>query len=870
MSTLPILVAPPGRADAVLDALVDWSALGLLRSFVWWRVEGEADRRQPILRVTGGRQEATTLADVMVEESFDRFRLCVLVPLFADQTQIPFRTTQGLKDQLLKSGRSELTAARLLISRTENYADNGDVAHQGWHNLLIAPQDSQGPSRSHDVLPPSNDPREIALYAAPALASLAGMWSEVDDSPLDDLDLLPNNYIRLARSFYRRLDAREVEDSLIAEVGSTADGLPLPEARVGRIVFVEDSGLAAQQMAESLWRHHADVLGGHRERQPEMTSEKIGVWRAIKMLFAFLGAALKRAPAQWWKATVAHASASIASSVTRTVFGASPSAYSVVVNGVGSDGRPASWSNTMAAAGNLKAAFPETQSDQHVVHRSEGTLWRDFVAGAFTLADGMERVAAMPPIQIGPYIGVMRRPDEIAPGPAGSYQMPGILGEELGITEIRPFDLLTAGQVGKRLEALVADPQLAREAIVINQRYREWGKACSHTFTAQVGRRLAARFAEVMQEAQEYLRFFDRYSKDSVDGRANQEQARQRHLATWLRILLGMLLLVLIVGVGLVAFSVIGWVAFAIIAAVGLVSWLSSSLVLFIRAQQALFQELNRLESDRTQMKVVEQNLKLALQDLTRLGDAYSQFLCWGEVLGQLLAHPFGTFHGRQRDGSRLGGAMPASTRLGVAAPVPDAMAEAIAQLRRKVFATGWLEQPWDALLSDASRRLGPSAYRLRTEPSLMFDESGEGTDSLLTSWVAALRKDGVGAAGSQALKDRVLGELHGSAELSSLLLANVRTGTAGTSHTRDSFMAGIGERHQPDDAFDRSLLGDEARAHELGLVEHRFFREGANDGLGRAAVQVDISDGVAPYQLAFIKARSTHQTFDLPDLEDF
>ena len=131
------------------------------------------------------------------------------------------------------------------------------------------------------------------------MSGLTGLWSGIDAAPLDGRDQLPAEQVRVARTFFRYLDADAVEMHMRQGVLTMSAGLPLPMVGSDRAVEVEDVSRAAAKMAAAFWDKHRAVLKGPRETALAVPVKEIGGLALLKEFFSFLGAALRGLPLAW-------------------------------------------------------------------------------------------------------------------------------------------------------------------------------------------------------------------------------------------------------------------------------------------------------------------------------------------------------------------------------------------------------------------------------------------------------------------------------------------------------------------------------------------------------------------------------------------
>ena len=277
--SLVLLAAPDGVLAGVRDALRDLSALGLIEEFLWVRLAPVDDQLSISAdKIIGGAAEPVTVQQVLSENQYHRVRVCCLSavlppsspestsqsfseptsrsfpeptsrsfpeptsPPFPEPTSPPFpepvegraRSTfdpveaeRELVDLVRRSsGTGEIERLRCVITRPGGVADAEDLGRDGWHNVIISPEDARGPGLGHQVLGPTDDPALIGGPAATAVAGLTGLWRGLPEAPLDDVAVPPGQSVRVGRAFFRSLDASAVEDSIRDGVTSVSGGLP--------------------------------------------------------------------------------------------------------------------------------------------------------------------------------------------------------------------------------------------------------------------------------------------------------------------------------------------------------------------------------------------------------------------------------------------------------------------------------------------------------------------------------------------------------------------------------------------------------------------------------------------------------------------
>jgi hypothetical protein len=269
-----------------------------------------------------------------------------------------------------------------------------------------------------------------------------------------------------------------------------------------------------------------------------------------------------------------------------------------------------------------------------------------------------------------------------------------------------------------------------------------------------------------------------------------------------------------------------------------------------VLAQRDLFAEMNLRQSQMGELESMQANLRTALQDVSRLSTAYGQLLSWCRVLGVVLRAPFGPAPVARPSPGQLFDGLPRSTQLGVADPGAEQAGDAAHAIERRLYALGWLTQPWQNMVNEA-------AARLREEPDMLFRMPGIGTQSGLDQWSYAVASGRVQPTGADALWDRVeqmFAEEH--SRVADELTGTVLVPGLGRHVPVQQFGAGITEHRRGRAApFDASLFTHAATTAGRSAVAVDETAV-AHCGLGYRAVAVQASDGLPPYDFAIFEPR--------------
>ena len=476
-------------------------------------------------------------------------------------------------------------------------------------------------------------------------------------------------------------------------------------------------------------------------------------------------------------------------------------------------------------------------------------MWVNFVNGALTLADGGRRAAGLEPIPVGSGVGVLANAADVVPSAAEQFSaIPTSLSAVIGVSSVEPVDVLGAANLRERLQRAYSDPAAGVEARTAGTELEGWQGVASRSYAWQVSSILSdflhrAR-GEVAQLVAQIQQAANRVSADE------RLRARQRAISVILKTYFWSLLLVLVVLAGIAALGWVRWPFALWTGGVMLGLYIVVSLALFLFAQRDLFAEMNLRQSQMGELEAMQANLRTALQDVSRLSTAYGQLLSWCRVLGAVLRAPFGPAPAARPSPGQLFDGMPRSTQLGVADPGEQQADDAVHGIQRRLYALGWLTQPWQDMINEA-------AARLREEPEMLFRMPGIGTQSGLDQWSYAVASGRAQPTGADALWGRVeqmFAEEH--SRVADALTGTVLVPGLGRHVSVQQFGAGITEhrrgRAAPFDASQFTHAATTAGRSAVAIDETQIAR----GGLGYRAVVVQASDGLPPYDFAIFEPR--------------
>lgn len=864
MTSFTVLVAPPGPADSVRDVLTDLSALGLTDRFAWW------DGRDRVLSVVDRGRASDQAVEMAVSAGAPtRVRVCVVVPFLGASRPLDMDTERNAVDIVTRSVGPgvQVDGVRVVIARTGTTAPTADLGRDGWHTVVLTPEDGPGPDRGSTTLP-GDDPLDAARSAAPAIASLVGMWVGVDEAPLDGQPIPPQGAVRLGRAYYRRLRTSEVGAAVRTSLTDFSKGLPRPMVNGVRAEYIEDSHLDHFTGAKSqeFWTRHAGVLHSSRTSIPPTTIKPVGFMAALRMFFGYLWTSLKGAPGRWYQAVVTKASSALAGTVHRVVFGSGDVDVAVVVNGRTRDGRPAGWANRTATAGRLDQQLQGSVTGEPYQRPDLSVVWQDFVAGGLTLGDGVRRVEAMPPGMIGTSPVVIRHPAQLAPGPEYAFtDIPGQLQARTGISRVEPADVLTQYDLDNQLSELGSDPALRYEAASTRERLAAWAAPFDQTYTRKVGLVMGNRLVELIAEIETLTGKLDSAGREEeVGGREAGRRKKRARLLRWLMIGLLVLVIAAVVVLVIVAAPVVA-------ASVGvglLLLGLLALAVSFYRSHRAFWAELHRRQVAASEAEINAKNLRAALQDFVRVSEAYQQYREWSGVLGRFIAKPFGATTGTVETLPTLSDTMPRAARVAKVVPISAAIDDCAAVIASQAFTSGWLTRPWNLVLEQGWLRFRPPGDQ-RFPEAMFAGRALEDSDPLI-QWRTSLDRDGIAATAGDELWSVATRELPRAWPTQMARLLSQVVDIAGRAQPTDAvtFLSGIDAPPSNGGVLDATLLQPQARVDgRHHVAPDGNWHRSAPVGLDRTAVVVQLSPAFEPWnlQLAVATADVGGQTYQIP-----
>ncbi len=854
LHALVVVAAPAGMRD-VLGVLADWSATGLIGSFLW--TDTVPDPEQTTIRgllVEDGLLSGCDIGRMVLDQSatIDEQRCCVLVPATSGVEALN-PDVEAQLDRILSdaAGKAHKTRLRVIATDGALKIPAQEINHVGWHNLIVAPEESTQPG-GHVALPTGVGLSGLTPLLASSVATLCGLWKDIPDSPLGALPISFSGDSRLFRPYVRFIDGTATQAQLEQAVLMPPVGNPRPSStKPGtRPTYISDEESCIADFANRWWKAHEEHFRGGAERVRLDEQRRIGKLDAIKRFFTFLASMFN--PAAWLRSWLHSVDEGINQYIQQSLYG-SDSRFVVSSKG--------NLQQRLDNLDDLDQRVPAAHKTQFEATPAFPELWKDFSYTAMTLLDAGERGVTAEPAAVSGQPGVLR---DVAPcAPDEYFLVNTTLGLPPALQKIAPADAFEKADLVAILTEMAANgnsPLAAQEL----ERERAWQDKIDKSFTAQIGTRFYQQSNSLIFGISQCLKALE----------ANSELDQKRFditlkkTRTRLIVLLLIALLLLAAGAIIGALAIIAWPVAATIMGAVFLGWLASSFAAFYSGMKPVFQEIERRRHIIPAQQVLTANLRADSRALRNTLVAYQQFKRWARIVTEFVNRPFGVSADGLNTSGQLIGGFPANVQIRELV-LPEAEQNRVAaELDHSFHTVGWLSDPWDAVVSDVKNRLGPKAASQLDAPSDIFADPG--TDDLpLALWSDLVMRDGIGHAPTTAATRKVDTYLDAGIEPWHVMRQARLIDVTGDSREAEGFIDAI-VNAEPGSAFDSRVLTTQGRVRAGVTVPDTLWHRDSSHCLSRMAVRVEIGQGIAAEYLASEArpAKAVDETNDSDDSE--
>ncbi|PWD51211.1 hypothetical protein C8046_11670 [Serinibacter arcticus] len=164
MSVQAVLLGGSGASEGLRDVLVDYSAAGLLEDFIWVPLTSVGPDTRCLV-VSAGTVTTARLVDVVADGLGQEVRFAAITALTTG-SRSPGSAEINTVERLLPLGAGR--RYRVLLTGSEGVdGDVRDAVLGGWHNVLLAPEDSDAPGAGQVLLGRSRPPPRSGACSRP-------------------------------------------------------------------------------------------------------------------------------------------------------------------------------------------------------------------------------------------------------------------------------------------------------------------------------------------------------------------------------------------------------------------------------------------------------------------------------------------------------------------------------------------------------------------------------------------------------------------------------------------------------------------------------------------------------------------------------
>lgn len=744
-------------ADDIRSRLSDLRAVGLLQDFLW--IDYAHPTNGAVVRsfTEEGTARLSTLDDALRSFSGDVL-LATIDPMDAQQPQDVAKLTEwvGAVDQRLIQASN--LRVRLLLSALPR--ESVDIAPlQGWSNLVLSPEEGGTPasSRIRPIKRTANG-FELAQFAAPAVASIFGLWRGMPEPAVLDPDTHrvietgDRQRFRLVRAFHRTIDAGDIEDKVRKAVFDPGQRLPQPQVNnISRAVHYANPEQLTDQCAQMFINQEISPLVSAPTAYEELQSHKVSGWAALKDNLRLYWSTVVGKPQDWVEGQRGAMNKNAATFLQKMLYGAD-SSVEVVLAGHSGKGSGATSVDELRQASEHTMRVAREQQFSLGQEPQLSRTWEAYHDYALGLVDGSWRdsidTKGLRNNQGNMYI-VQYGGQSVQDVSASFEGFHPLMTSTLGYTHesqatVAPFDPVGAERFAADIE--YTSQQTRNEAVSRKKHeFASWRAKNSTTFAWKVGQGLWEKLGHAQQK------YRDAHAKArELQELANSFQARDfnaenKALTRKLRTMW----IVFFVVLALMTYMVAGrynpdlplgeylqwfdwpWYVVGIILAVLL--FLVCSWAVFTKAQREIFDYVQRRKLLNRNQEIAAQNLATASAEISRISNAYNQFLSWSALLGRAIYAPFGRKETSSDHLRTPQSGLPENARIAQAVLNRDDAVRMTDEIRSHIFQTEWAHRSLKSLLDDMNdtferNRTGHSAVALNE----MWGMAGLGSSTAL------------------------------------------------------------------------------------------------------------------------------------------
>ena len=619
---------------------------------------------------------------------------------------------QRLQSEIRNTGVGYVAGAastNVIVAEVGASVDKQFPLVAGFSNLLLAPEESESPDIPASTVfrADSNDPEELALSVACKVAGLCGLWQGAQHIPV--VQLGADNGIRLVRTFYRRVDAQEIQKLLKARLFDVAQ-LPkvslTPGGNQVHVTTINNQAATNEQIAAEVIAHNAENIEAPREEARKQATQNMQALAVIKKMGALYAQNLVRWPGIFFS----NVSSGFKHLVENQVQGMLGEDSSIRVSDLESMPKE-------------RPQGRQPSRDLDFNRELYRPMWEEYIDTSLALADANPRRlvkdGGQPPYYLQSSSGgaaTARSASDIIPGPSAAFtveQLPPGLRSTADELPLQPYDV--KGIRGFRARLGAANSRGVDETL---QRFDAWERKHANSLAARLGnqldwneRRLWDDYLTARRDYEDalarsrkvpngnggagiwrwlgYVVFWSGAIFALAWGIGNwtAEQTPAGRLITW-----GW-----VQNLNNASGKTIFWMFF-----IWFLLWLICWLIQVWLFTKQIFQAATTRREILSEERAAKINMEAAWQAYLNIQHAYLQFLSISRIYGALLERPFGTVANAETKSPVPMNQMPASVLISTAEPDEAAINKFADDIRGEYYRQGWLDERVDVGLKRA------------------------------------------------------------------------------------------------------------------------------------------------------------------------
>lgn len=613
-----------------------------------------------------------------------------------------------LRDDVRNTGVSYVAGAaatNLIVAEVGGSVDKQFPLVAGFSNLLLAPEESDSPDIPASTVfkAGGNDPEEFALSVACKIAGLCGLWQGAQHIPVVEQESHDNG-IRLVRTFYRRVDAQEIQKLLKAQLFDVTD---LPKVRLTpggnpvHVTTIPNQAATNEQIAAEVIAHNAASIEKPRQESLDEATENMKATAVIKKLGGLYAQNLLRWPGIFFS--------NLSTGFKHLV-------DNQVQNMLGEHSRI-----RVGDVEKLPKERPQGRQPSMDVNFDRSLyrpMWEEYIDTSLALADanprGLVDNGGQAPYYLQSSSGganTARKASDIIPGPATAFtaeQLPPGLRANADELPLQPYDV--KGIRGFRAKLGSANSRGVDETL---QRFDAWERKHSNSLAARLGNQLDWNERRLWDD---YLAARRQYEDLAARSRTTPTGSGAASVWRWLGYVVfwSGAIFALAWGIGNWTAKQTptgreitwGWVQHLNDASGKTIFWMFFIwfllwLLCWLIQVWLFTKQIHNAATTRNQILSQEQaakmNMEAAWNAYLHIQHAYLQFLSISRIYGALMERPFGTVANAETTSPVPMNQMPASVLISTAEPDQAAITQFADEVRGEYYRQGWLDERVDA-----------------------------------------------------------------------------------------------------------------------------------------------------------------------------